>query len=244
VFFPGPNLPVSEGDDDVLVQHLAPRRRLSRRNGHSSRSTWRRSFLVLVSHAENLSRWSSFIDNWSFLNTFQVHLYPILKLISVEKNLRLKVEFLWGDLNTFKSWLFIHRRKFNWLKFKLTSKNLRFWVVESVSSVQLIYFRSLNLGILTSLRIGFYNASSNSNWLVEHILIQNEFTGKIFLKLQPLKLGSKNCFEHTFIQYIWSRQPAAEWRKSRLTVHLFVCFSSHQVIRYPAVLGPIIGTLQ
>ncbi len=53
VLVPGLDLPVAEGDDDVLVQHLAPRRRLSRRDGHSSRTTWCRAFLVLVSWTKN-----------------------------------------------------------------------------------------------------------------------------------------------------------------------------------------------
>ena len=41
-------------------------------------------------------------------------------------------------------------------------------------------FWAKNLGIITSLRIGHDNTGSNPNWLVEHILLRNEFTGHIF----------------------------------------------------------------
>jgi hypothetical protein len=34
-----------------------------------------------------------------------------------------------------------------------------------------------NLGVLTSLRLGHDNAGLTPNWLVEHVLIRNEFTG-------------------------------------------------------------------
>lgn len=37
-----------------------------------------------------------------------------------------------------------------------------------------------NLGVITSLRMAHDNAGSSPNWLVEHILLRNEFTGQAF----------------------------------------------------------------
>ncbi len=34
-----------------------------------------------------------------------------------------------------------------------------------------------NLGVITSLRLGHDNVGSNPGWLIEHVLVRNEFTG-------------------------------------------------------------------
>ena len=39
-------------------------------------------------------------------------------------------------------------------------------------------FWSRNIGVITSLRLMHDNVGPNPNWLVEHILIRNEFTGE------------------------------------------------------------------
>merc|ERR1719204_2919761 len=41
-------------------------------------------------------------------------------------------------------------------------------------------FWARNLGLITSLRLGHDNAGLTPNWLVEHVLIRNEFTGHCF----------------------------------------------------------------
>jgi len=41
-------------------------------------------------------------------------------------------------------------------------------------------FWAKNLGIITSLRIGHDNAGNNPNWLIEHVVIKNEFTGQAY----------------------------------------------------------------
>merc|ERR1719431_1176823 len=41
-------------------------------------------------------------------------------------------------------------------------------------------FWARNLGVLTSLRIGHDNAGLTPNWLVEHVLVRNEFTGQVY----------------------------------------------------------------
>eukprot|EP00095_Tigriopus_kingsejongensis_P007193 maker-scaffold192_size271026-snap-gene-0.15 protein:Tk07193 transcript:maker-scaffold192_size271026-snap-gene-0.15-mRNA-1 annotation:"denn domain-containing protein 5b" len=45
-----------------------------------------------------------------------------------------------------------------------------------------IYFSfwAKNLGVITSMRIGHDNSGSNPNWLIEHVLLRNEFTGQTF----------------------------------------------------------------
>ena len=37
-----------------------------------------------------------------------------------------------------------------------------------------------NLGVITSLRLGHDNVGGNPNWLIEHVLVRNEFTGHTF----------------------------------------------------------------
>ena len=41
-------------------------------------------------------------------------------------------------------------------------------------------FWSTNIGIITSLRIGHNNSGSSPNWLIDHILLRNEYTGETF----------------------------------------------------------------
>ena len=41
-------------------------------------------------------------------------------------------------------------------------------------------FWAKNLGVITSLRLAHDNAGSSPNWLVEHVLLRNEFTGQAF----------------------------------------------------------------
>jgi len=71
----------------------------------------------------------------------------------------------------------------------LSSANIWLHVVGSHSETQylniprgIIHFSfwCKNLGILTSLRIGHDNSGLTPNWLVEHVLIKNEFTGHCY----------------------------------------------------------------
>ena len=41
-------------------------------------------------------------------------------------------------------------------------------------------FWAKNLGIITSLRLGHDNTGNNPNWLIEHVVIKNEFTGQAY----------------------------------------------------------------
>ena len=41
-------------------------------------------------------------------------------------------------------------------------------------------FWAKNLGIITSLRMGHGNNGNNPNWLIEHVVIKNEFTGQAY----------------------------------------------------------------
>ena len=41
-------------------------------------------------------------------------------------------------------------------------------------------FLNRNLGVITSLRLAHDNAGSNPNWLVEHVVIRNEFSGQAY----------------------------------------------------------------
>ena len=41
-------------------------------------------------------------------------------------------------------------------------------------------FWAVNLGVITSLRLGHDNTGTSPNWLVEHVLIKNEFTGMTY----------------------------------------------------------------
>lgn len=41
-------------------------------------------------------------------------------------------------------------------------------------------FWTKNLGVITSMRVGHDNAGSTPNWLIEHVLLRNEFTGQTF----------------------------------------------------------------
>lgn len=38
----------------------------------------------------------------------------------------------------------------------------------------------MNLGILTTLRIGLDNSMSNIKWMVEHVVVRNEVTGHTY----------------------------------------------------------------
>ena len=40
-------------------------------------------------------------------------------------------------------------------------------------------FWSTNIGIVTSLRLGHDNYGSSPNWLIDHIILRNEYTGMI-----------------------------------------------------------------
>ena len=41
-------------------------------------------------------------------------------------------------------------------------------------------FWAKNLGIITSLRMGHDNNGNNPNWLIEHVVVKNEFTGQAY----------------------------------------------------------------
>ena len=41
-------------------------------------------------------------------------------------------------------------------------------------------FWAKNLGIITSLRLGHDNTGNNPNWLIEHVVIKNEFNGQAY----------------------------------------------------------------
>ena len=41
-------------------------------------------------------------------------------------------------------------------------------------------FWARNLGLVTSLRLGHDNSGLTPNWLVEHVLVRNEFTGQCY----------------------------------------------------------------
>lgn len=41
-------------------------------------------------------------------------------------------------------------------------------------------FQHKNLGILTTLRIGVEDAIGNGRWLIDHIVVRNEVTGRAF----------------------------------------------------------------
>ena len=56
-----------------------------------------------------------------------------------------------------------------------------------------VSFQHKNLGILTTLRIGMDNPNGNGRWLIDHIVVRNEFTGRVYKSvsftrtcLQPL----------------------------------------------------------
>ena len=40
-------------------------------------------------------------------------------------------------------------------------------------------FWSTNIGIVTSLRIGHDNYGNSPNWLIDHIILRNEYTGRV-----------------------------------------------------------------
>ena len=41
-------------------------------------------------------------------------------------------------------------------------------------------FWSTNIGIVTSLRIGHDNYGNSPNWLIDHIILRNEYTGRVY----------------------------------------------------------------
>ena len=71
----------------------------------------------------------------------------------------------------------------------LTSANVWLHVIGSHGETQVLQlprgvihfsFWATNLGIITSLRLGHDNHGNNPNWLVEHVVIKNEFTGQAY----------------------------------------------------------------
>jgi hypothetical protein len=53
-------------------------------------------------------------------------------------------------------------------------------IISVPRGVLLFSFWAKNVGVITSMRMGHDNVGPNPNWLVDHVLIKNEFTGHTF----------------------------------------------------------------